>query len=55
MWLVKKDFPDPDGPRMNLLRLVMIPRFIGMSLMSRCTGRPARSTILMPKGESEDL
>ncbi len=25
MWLVKKDFPLPEGPRMNLLRLVMVP------------------------------
>ncbi len=37
-----------------LLRLVVMPRFIGRSLMSRCSGFPVSlSTILMPKGESE--
>ena len=38
----------------ELLRLVVMPRFIGRSLMSRCNGFPVSlSTILMPKGESE--
>ena len=34
-WLVKNDFPDPEGPKMNLFRFVMMPRFIGRSEMSR--------------------
>ena len=32
--------PLPDGPRINLLRLVQIPFFIGSSLISTCTGFP---------------
>ena len=32
--LVKKDFPLPDGPRMNLFRLVQIPLSIGSSEIS---------------------
>ena len=28
MWLVKKDFPEPLGPSMNLLRLVVMPFFM---------------------------
>ena len=56
MWLVKKDFPDPLGPSMNLLRLVVMPFFMGKSDMSICSGRPLTlSTILMPNGESELL
>lgn len=56
MWLVKKDFPDPLGPSMNLLRLVVTPFFMGKSDMSMCSGRPLTlSTILMPNGESELL
>ena len=36
------------------MRFVVMPRFIGKSLMSRCRGFPVSlSTILMPKGESE--
>lgn len=52
MWFVKKLLPLPLGPRMNLFRFVITPRFIGSSEMSRCTGTPVRrSTILIPKGE----
>ena len=29
MWLVKNDFPEPDGPKINLLRFVIIPFFMG--------------------------
>ena len=55
MWFVKKDFPLPEGPRMNLLRLVVMPRFIGRSEISRWSGTPvSRSAILMPKGESDE-
>ena len=51
---MKNDFPLPDGPSTNLLRLVMTPFFIGKSEMSMCSGFPVSlSTILMPKGESE--
>ena len=51
---MKNDLPLPDGPSTNLLRLVVTPRFMGRSLMSRCRGLPVSlSTILMPKGESE--
>ena len=40
---------------MNLLRLVVMPRFIGSSEMSRWMGLPlSRSAILMPKGEREE-
>ena len=36
------------------VRLVVMPRFIGRSEMSRCSGFPVSlSTILMPKGERE--
>ena len=46
---MKNDFPLPDGPSTNLLRLVVMPRFMGKSLMSRCRGLPVSlSTILMP-------
>ena len=40
MWLVKKDFPLPLGPSMNLLRFVVMPFFMGKSDMSMCSGRP---------------
>ena len=51
---MKNDLPLPEGPSTNLLRLVMTPRFMGRSEMSRCRGLPVRrSTILMPKGEGE--
>ena len=51
---MKNDLPLPEGPNTNLLRFVVMPRFIGRSLMSRCSGFPVSlSTILMPKGESE--
>ena len=54
IWLVKKLFPLPDGPRMNLFRLVTTPFFMGRSDMSRKTGFPvSRSTMRSPKGESE--
>ena len=56
MWFVKKDLPEPDGPNINLLRLSIIPFSMGKSEISRCRGLPVnRSTILIPKGESEDL
>ena len=48
------DLPLPEGPNTNLLRLVVMPRFIGRSEMSRCSGFPVSlSTILIPKGDSE--
>jgi len=51
---MKNDLPLPEGPNTNLLRFVVMPRFIGRSEMSRCSGFPVSlSTILMPKGESE--
>ncbi|MNY78091.1 hypothetical protein D3C86_2181970 [compost metagenome] len=54
MWLVKNDFPEPDGPKMNLLRLVIIPFFIGKSDISKWIGLPvSRSAILIPKGDGE--
>ena len=53
---MKNDFPEPLGPSTNLLRLVMTPRLIGSSEMSRCSGFPLmRSHILMPNGLTEDL
>src|SRR5690606_5380446 len=42
MWLVKKDFPLPVGPRINLLRLVHIPLRIGSSEISTWRGLPER-------------
>ena len=51
---MKNDLPLPEGPNTNLFLFVVMPRFIGRSLMSRCSGFPVSlSTILMPKGESE--
>ena len=29
--MVKKDLPEPDGPRINLFLFVMVPFFIGRS------------------------
>ncbi len=56
MWLVKNDLPEPEGPRINLLRLVITPVFIGRSEISRWTGFPVRrSTMRIPNGESESL
>ena len=53
---MKKDFPDPEGPKTNLLRFVITPFFIGRSLMSKWSGLPVTlSAILMPNGESESL
>lgn len=52
----KKDFPLPEGPRMNLFLLVMIPRFMGRSEISTCTGIPFwRSASRMPNGLGELL
>ena len=54
MWFVKKLLPLPEGPKMNLLRFVVMPRFIGRSEISRNTGFPVRrSTVLIPKGDGE--
>ena len=51
---MKNDFPLPLGPSTNLLRLVMMPRFIGRSEMSMCRGLPLiRSAMRMPKAEGE--
>lgn len=56
IWLVKKLLPLPEGPNMNLFLLVMIPRFIGKSEISRCIGLPVnRSAILIPNGDRELL
>ena len=56
IWLVKKDFPLPEGPRINLLRLVMTPRFIGKSEISRGIGLPVkRSTIRIPNEGTEKV
>ena len=53
---MKNDFPLPDGPRTNLLRLVVTPFLIGKSEMSMCSGLPLmRSAILMPNGEGESM
>ena len=53
---MKKLFPLPEGPSTNLFLFVVTPFFIGKSLMSMCSGFPVSlSTILMPKGESDDL
>ena len=53
---MKKDFPLPDGPSTNLLRLVVTPFLIGKSEMSMCSGLPLmRSAILMPNGEGESI
>ncbi len=54
MPMIKKDFPEPLGPKMNLLRFVIIPRFIGRSEISKWIGFPVRrSAILIPNGEGE--
>ena len=51
---MKNDLPLPEPPNTNLLRLVVMPRFIGRSEMSTCSGLPLmRSDIFSPKGESE--
>ena len=49
-----KGLCEPDGPMTSLLRLVVIPRRIGSSEISRCRGFPfVRSAILIPKGDRE--
>src|SRR5579862_1390352 len=55
MWLVKKLLPLPEGPRINLFLLVMIPFLSGSSEMSVWIGLPVSlSPRRMPVGESEE-
>src|SRR5690606_24640190 len=52
---MKKDFPDPDGPKVNLDRLLTRPVRMGRSDGSIATGRPCLSVKRIRKSESSSV